>query len=513
VRYIPSNVILSEGKLREILVEIDGRDRARVSLHDYIQFTNLLFKTSVFSETVCAALNKFIQDVQAGKRPILILQAPPQHGKSEMVSRKLPPFMIGLCPDWRIATASYSSELAHNMAQAVRRNLASREHKSLWPPIERNRKLDLNRMGEFSSPNGSGSYLAVGVGQGITGRPVDIGIIDDPIKDQQEALSEVTKEGHWNWYQTVFTTRLSQNSGQIIMATSWAEDDLAARIANQYANDPRLTLLKFPAINLPEENGYDPDLPEGALCPELHSLAKLYEQKGLMSDYWWSALYQQTPKGLGGTVFKEKNDVGLSCIQFYFPKDLPDKWDLVIDSWDCTFKDTDGTDFVVGQKWGKKGANSYLLFQYRDRMSFTKTAELVKALRNMNPISREILIEDKANGPAVIDFLKQSVFGMMPVEPDGSKLARAYAVTSVWEARNIWLPHPEIYPWVTGSKKIDHFISGSLLAELTRFPNAKNDDQVDSFTQALRRLYPLFGRINISDEALRNAAAFAARRR
>lgn len=481
--------------VNEAASELLSRRRARVSLHDYILYTNHRFKVSAFSETVCAALNKFIRDVKGGKRPVLILQAPPQHGKSEMVSRKLPAFLMGLDPELKIATASYSSDLANEMAQFVRRNLASQEHRMLFPITIAKQKYDINRMGEFSSPGGSGSYKSVGVGQGLTGRPVDIGIIDDPIKDQQEALSEVTKEGHWNWYQTVFTTRLSENSGQIIMATSWAEDDLAARISAQYAGDDRLTKLTFPALNYPDETGYNPSLPDGALVPALKSEKFLREQKKGMSDYWWSALYQQNPRSLGGNVFK---DIG---IQYYLPKDLPKKFDIILDSWDCTFKDTDGTDYVVGQKWGKTGANSYLLFQVRDRMSFTRTAKEVEDLRNREPISREILIEDKANGPAVIDFLKQVVFGILAIEPDGSKLARAHAVTSVWEAKNIWLPHSDLFPWVK-----------ALVAELTGFPAAAHDDQVDALTQALRKLYPLFGRLSISTDALKRAAEMLRRR-
>jgi predicted phage terminase large subunit-like protein len=470
--------------------ELLERRKARVSLHDYIKYTNPRYRTSAFSETVCVALDKFREDVKAGKRPVLIFQAPPQHGKSEMVSRKFPAFLMSLEPDWRIATASYSSELANEMAQHVRRNLASVEHLRLFPVTTSKRRFDINRMGEFTSPNGTGSYKAVGVGQGLTGRPVDIGIIDDPIRDHQEALSEVTKESVWNWYQSVFSTRLSENSGQIIMATSWSEDDLAARVTALYAGNPRLTRLTFPALNFPDETGYNPSLPDGALVPELKSETFLREQKATMSDYWWSALYQQNPKPLGGNVFKEFG------IQYYLPKDLPERFNLIIDSWDCTFKDTDGTDYVVGQKWGKKGANSFLLHQIRDRMSFTKTADAVKELREWRGLtSREILIEDKANGPAVIDFLKQTVFGIIPVEPDGSKLARAHAVTSVWEAKNIWLPSPEISQW-----------SKPLVAELTGFPAAAHDDQVDALTQALRRLYPLFGRLAITADAIKQAA-------
>lgn len=474
--------------VQEAAGELLTRRKARRGLHDYIRYTNPRYKSSPFSIAVCSALDKFVEDVQAGKRPILILQAPPQHGKSEIVSRKLPAYLLGKFPHWRIGTASYSTDLANNMGQDVRRNLATPEHKRLFPDVVIKGKYDLNRIGEFTAPGGDGSYLGVGIGSGLTGRPIDIGIIDDPTKDQQEALSPITKESHWNWYQSVFTTRMSECSGQIIMATSWAEDDLPGRIAAQYADDSRLIHLRFPAINLPDESGYDHSLPEGALVPELHSLEKLYETKGLLSDYWWSAMYQQRPKALGGNVFKETG------IQYWLPKDLPAKFDKVIDSWDCTFKDTDGTDYVVGQKWGKKGANSYLLAQKRARMSFTVTLKAVKDLHEMEPRSQAILIEDKANGPAVIDTLKAEVSGLLPVEPDGSKLARAHAVTSYWEALNIWLPHETIMPWVK-----------ALVSEMTGFPATAHDDQVDSLTQALRYLYPLFNRLKITTEVLRKA--------
>jgi len=473
---------------KEAAAELLRRREARRQLAAYIGYTSPKYKQSGFSASVCAALDMFLDDMQAGKRPILILQAPPQHGKSEIVSRKLPAYILGRFPDWRVGAASYSDELANAMAQDVRRNLADEKHKRLFPQPPEKRRYDVNRTGEFTAPGGAGGYLGVGVGAGLTGRPVDIGIIDDPVKNEKEALSPTVKEGHWNWYQTVFTTRLSENSGQIIMATSWAEDDLPARICKHFNGDPRLTVLRFPAINEPGEVGYNPNLPRGPLVPELKSLAFLQEVKSLFSDYWWAALYQQSPRSLGGNVFKE------SGLRYYLPKDLPAKFDKVIASLDATFKDTDGTDFVVFQVWGKLGANSYLLEQSRARMSFTKTISEVVRLKRDHPRIRQFYVEDKANGPAVIDALKGIVSGLIPVEPDGSKLARAHAVTHVWEAGNVWIPHPELAPWVK-----------DLVAELTAFPAAANDDQVDAMTQALRQLYPLFNKLKISQAALDKA--------
>lgn len=468
--------------------ELLRRRGARKSFRSYVAYVNPKYKWSYFSETVCAAVDTFLENVLAGVRPILVLAAPPQHGKSQLISRYLPAYLLARFPEWRVAAASYSDELAGAMAQDVRRNIASPEHQRLFPaPLVKGR-YDVNRMGEFTAPGGTGGYLGVGVGAGLTGRSATVGLIDDAVKNEKEALSPLVKDGHWNWYQATFSTRLAENSGQIVVGTQWAEDDLPGRVCRQFTGDPRLTVLRFPAINLPGEVGYNPDMPEGPLVPELHSLEKLLETKNLFSEYWWAAMYQQCPRPVGGNVFKEHG------LRYYLPKDLPTKFDKMLASWDCTFKDTDGTDFVVGQVWGKAGANSYLLAQVRARMSFTKTVSEVVVLRNAWPKMREILIEDKANGPAVIDTLKATVPGIIPIEPDGSKLARAHAVTSYWEAGNVWLPHPDTAPWVK-----------DLVGELTTFPAAANDDQVDALTQALRRLYPLFNRLKISQAALNKA--------
>lgn len=465
--------------------EFLGRIDALLHLAPYIEYTCPSYIRSSFSDRVCAALDRFVCDVQWGTRPILVLRAPPQHGKSEIVSRRFPAWLMGKFPHWRIGLASYSDELAHSLAQDVRRNLSWQRHWNVFPKSEIKNPYAVNRIGEFSSPTGIGSFIAVGIGAGLSGRSLDIGIIDDPVRDQKEALSDTVKENQWNWYQSVFSTRLSEKSGQIIMATCWAEDDLGARIVNHFRDNPRLTHLRFPAINSPDESGFNPNLPIGPLCPEFRSLEFIKQQKGLCSDYWWSALYQQSPRPLGGNVFK---DYG---IQHYAPKDLPQRFDKVINSWDCTFKDTDGTDFVVGQAWGKCGANSYLLDQIRERMSFSRTVEYVIELRQRWPQTSEVLIEDKANGPAVIDVLKSQVPGLIAVEPDGSKLARAHAVTWVWEAKNVFMPLPQITPWLR-----------EFIGEILSFPAAANDDQVDAMTQALRRLYPRYGSLKISQAAL-----------
>ncbi len=442
------------------------REIARRSLHEFIQYINPEYITSHFSETVCASLDNFLIEMMAGKRPILILGAPPQHGKSDIVSRYLPAYFFGKYPDMRVAGLSYGKDLASDMNRDVQRIMMSEEYKALFPESCLNAKrvvtveIEAKRNSEtFEIVGRKGAYISQGIGGPLTGKKVDLGIIDDPIKNAKEALSPVTKKATWNWYISTFKTRLSKNSGEIIMATRWATDDLSGRVID---SSDKAKVLAFPAIN---ERGE-------ALVPELHPIDSLLEKKALFGDYFWSAMYQQAPKPGDGQIFHEE------FAQYYLPKDLPDTFDEVIHSWDMTFKDSDGTDYVVGQVWGKKGANAYLLYQIRKRMSFTETLKAVKLLVEKYPQARRKLVEDKANGPAVIDTLKTTVSGLVPIEPDGSKIARAHACTAEWEAGNVWLPHKDIAPWVTET-----------VEEITTFPFAGHDDTVDAMTQALRYLY------------------------
>lgn len=446
--------------------ELLNRRIARNSLHEFIQYINPEYITSHFSQTVCDALDRFIVKMMNGERPVIILGAPPQHGKSDIVSRYLPAYIFGKYPDLRIAGLSYGKDLASDMNRDVQRIMMSDEYAALFPLSCLNAKrvvtieVEAKRNSEtFEVVGRKGTYISQGVGGPLTGKKVDLGIIDDPIKNSKEALSPTTKQSVWNWYVSTFKTRLSKNSGEIIMATRWATDDLSGRVIEK---NPQAEVLVFPAINDNNE----------ALVPELHPLDKLLETKAILGDYFWSAMYQQSPKPGDGQIFHEE------FVRYYLPKDLPAKFDKVIHSWDMTFKDSDGTDYVVGQVWGKKGANAYLLYQIRKRMSFTQTLEAVKLLADKFPEGRRKLVEDKANGPAVIDSLKSTVSGLIPVEPDGSKIARAHACTAEWEAGNILFPHKDIAPWIV--ETVD---------EITTFPFGSHDDTVDAMTQAIRDLY------------------------
>lgn len=266
-------------------------------------------------------------------------------------------------------------------------------------------------------------------------------------------------------------------------------DDLAGRLleAQRTGQGDKWQVINFPAIAEQDE----PHRKQGeALHPERYSLEQLHAIRAAIGSRDWEALYQQHPTPDGGGIFKAE------WLRFWLPKDLPQNFERMLISWDMTFKDGDDSDFVVGQVWGKAGANFYLLDQVRGRMGFTATLAAFQALARKWPQAQRKLVEDKANGPAVIDCLRNTVPGIIPVEPDGSKVARAHAVTTYFEAGNVHIPHPSVCGWVS-----------EYVAELTQFPAAAHDDQVDATTQALRDMQTA-KTLTVDPSILRRGATF-----
>jgi len=293
---------------QEAAQELIKRRQARKNLLYFIKYINPDYIVSDFSITVCNELMIFIDDVINGKMPAIVFGAPPQHGKSEIVSRYFPAFLHGINTELAIAGASYNSDIAEDMGRDVQRIINSEEYQRLFP----NTKLGVKNKGVTAKQNTTsyevgkkGSYRGVGVGGGLTGRKVDIGIIDDPIKNSKEALSDTIKNAIWDWYVTTFLTRLSKKSGHIIMATRWALDDLSGKVLE---DDNTVKVLKFSAIT------------DGkALIPELHPIEKLEKMQRIMGKYFWSAMYQQNPVALGGNFFNE-NDLLVDGLPVKSPK-------------------------------------------------------------------------------------------------------------------------------------------------------------------------------------------------
>jgi len=453
--------------------ELLRRRKARRGLLDFIRYINPEYIVSEFAVELCAALEQFLADQQAGKRPVLVVQAPPQHGKSDIVSRYAPAWIFGQNPDLCLGGLSYSKDLATDMNRDVQRIMLSPEYTRLFPASSLNAKrvvtveVEAKRNSDvFEIVGRKGRYIGQGVGGPLTGKRIDIGIVDDPIKNAQEALSQTVKDGIWNWYITTFLTRLSKNSGQIIMATSWATDDLSGRILKGNAKAKH---LKFVAVNLPGEKGYNPDRRQGALVPDLHPLDKLLETKAVMSDYFWSAMYQQSPIAVGGNLFKTDG--------FHYWKGVPPKL-----KWRGVYADTaqktkEHNDYSVFQCWGESWeGQAVLLDQVRGKWEAPELLAQAKAFwakhkAESNGVLRSFNVEDKASGTGLIQSMKGIPVVGIPRSVD--KITRAMDAIPLIQSGNVLLP--EDAPWLS-----------DYLSEFAAFPKGAHDDQVDPTMDAIQ---------------------------
>ena len=450
------------------------KERARRRLLDFVTYTKPDYEVNWHHEVICRELDGLLR----GPASRLILCMPPRFGKSELVSRRLPAFILGRDPDARIIACSYSADLAQAMNRDVQRIIDDPRYRELFPgtalPRSNVRTISgsaLRNSNIFEVVGRRGMYLSAGVGGGITGRGFDLGIIDDPIKNRVEANSSTFRERLWDWYRSTFYTRREKDAKILIVMTRWHEDDLVGRLL-ELESSGSWRVVCFPAVSEPGGKHAHPEdkrPPGEALWPGKFPLSDLERVKVSLGSYEWAGLYQQAPAPSGGGIFMA------SWWMSYADGALPRRFDEVIQSWDCAFKGTDASDFVVGQVWARAAETYYLLDQVRERMDFPQTLRAVKNLSVKWPQAQLKLVEDKANGPAVIDMLKRELSGLVAVEPQGGKEARAYAVSALVEAGCVFIPARA--PWR------DDFI-----AEVSSFPNGRNDDQVDAMTQALARL-------------------------
>ena len=460
---------------------------ARRCLADFALYTDPLYQMNWHHALLCEYLDRLV----AKETRRLLVFMPPRHGKSELVSRKLPAFIFGKNPDAAIIAASYSADLAQSMNRDTQRIIDDDRYFELFPATtlsgKSNRSITLKgnylrNSDMFEIVGHRGSYRGAGVGGGITGMGGDYIIIDDPIKNREEANSATYREKLWNWYTSTLYTRQEKDAAILVTLTRWHEDDLAGRLieAARLPDGEKWEVLCLPALKEDGDNAADIRAIGDPLWEDKYDCQSLAQIKATVGSYEWNALYQQRPAPQEGAMFKREWWQRWCVI----PGDLFD----FVQSWDCTFKDKNTSDYVVGQVWArskKNPANRYLLDQVRARMTFTETVQAIRDLSAKWPKTTRKLIEDKANGTAVIDVLKKEIPGLVPVEPMGGKVVRAHAVTAVVEAGNVYIPDATIASWVF-----------DFVEELASFPSATHDDQVDAMTQA-NAYYNEKGKFNI----------------
>lgn len=409
----------------------------------------------------------------------LIISMPPQEGKSTLATKWAPTWVLAHQPDTRIVIASYAATIARRMGRLIRGEIGTHGHE-LGVKIAD----DVAAQHEFQIAGHIGGVYAVGIGGGLTSRPADVLIIDDPLKDRVEADSEVFRDRAWDWWTDVASARLAPGAPVIVILTRWHHDDLAGRLlAAEDGHQWRVVNIPAQADHRPEQGetdilGREPG--EFMVSARGRTVAQWERRKVTAGPRTWAALYQGRPSPLAGDLFPEqwaRYDQPMWTERADGSRWITGDGFELVQSWDLTFKDTKGSDYVVGQVWLRLGVHTYLLDQVRARLSFTATCDAIRAMTARWPQAVAKFVEDKANGPAVINALGQYVGGLIPIEPEGSKYARAAAVSPLVHAGNVHLPTPELLPNVE-----------ELLEEARAFPNGAHDDTIDAMSQALNRL-------------------------
>lgn len=423
------------------------------------------FEMAPHIELVGKKIAAFFNGETQGKRGLLI-STPPRHSKSETCSFWTPLWVMHRNPKMRVLLASYEATFAEQWGRRVRDFV-----------LEHSDQLDLHVNPDHAAASGwslkeGGSMHTAGVGGPMTGRGGDVIIIDDPIKNSEEAASQVYRDKTWAWFNTVALTRLEPGGFMIVIGTRWHEDDLIGRLekASQDGSGPSWEIVKLPAL---AELGDPIGRPVGgALWPQRYPAEKLHEIRKSLGPYQFSALYQQNPTP------EEGNSVLRRWWKFYSEptEQILKQSDKAIQTWDLAIKETASGSFTVGFILARLGANIYVLDRFRKRINTPEMLTQIETWNTKYPGALAKLVEDKAAGPAVISMLHKKIPGLVAWPPRGSKLQRLNAVIPLIESGNVLLPDT---PWAQ-----------ELIEECASFPNGAHDDQVDALTQGLTYLMP-----------------------
>jgi predicted phage terminase large subunit-like protein len=417
----------------------------------------------------------------------LLISLPPQEGKSSRVTKTGSLWALTRNPELRLGIASYAQSLAEGFGREVRNTITTLNGDEGTLDLGLRIARDNGSARRWQLDGHRGGIVCVGIGSGLTGRPLDALVIDDPFADAEQAGSAYYRDRVWDWWQSVGAPRLAPGAPAIVILTRWHEDDLAGRLVAA-EDGHRWRVINIPALadHDPEKGQSDPlgrEPGEWLQSARGRTVAEWEQIRIQAGSRVFAALYQGRPSPDAGNVWQRQWWRRYPVPLWSQHPGRPDAYlvhecDEIIASWDMAFADTKGSDYVAGQIWARRGANVYLLDQVRKRLSFTDTLTAFAAMVARWPQATRKLVENKANGPAVISSLKSKIPGIVAITPTESKYARATAVAPFIEAGNVFLPDPEIALFDT-----EEFVN-----ECAAFPNDAHDDQVDGASQALSEL-------------------------
>lgn len=482
--------------------EMALREASRRHLIPFITRFNPKYKVGWIHKIFASELEKFMVEVEAGMQPRLMIFVPPRHGKSEIVSNNFPSWVLGHHPDWEIIMASHTINLPLRFSRANRARIKDERYQSVFP----NMKLDKDSTSaeEWLSTERGGLKCA-GVGGAIGGFGAHILIIDDPIKDYEDAQSETIRETVKNWYTSTAEARLAPQGGVIIVQTRWHDDDLSGWQLRQDKENREEDLpeeylqnwkvLSFPAIAESDEfihkdthEFFDEPGPnricvrrEGqALHPARYTKNYLLRKRygSGMPENQWSALYQQNPVPASGEFFREED------FSYYDQAPLLHQYPVLF-AWDLAIglkRENDYTVGAAGVVIPRGGINEvFLLDAYRNRVRDTEQLEaIVNMYSRFKDNAYRIGIEQGQIWLA-IEMRLRAMFrqrGLSPVfdeelKPVQDKRVRATPLQGWMQNHRVWFPKNQ--PWVPKARD-----------EMLRFDAGVNDDFVDCFAWMIR---------------------------
>lgn len=473
---------LSDAEMQEY-EELSAVEAAYTNFKDFIAKTMPGYIFNWHHEVMIERLNKLIGQ----KNQRIMIFMPPRHGKSELVSRRFPAFFLGRKPDEHVIACSYNATLSAMFNRDVQRIMESPEYHEIFPdtmipnaPFSKDHPDNAKYKRTTSMIeiiDHKGHLLSPGVGGTITGLGADLLVIDDPVKNEEEANSETIREAIWGWWGSTAYTRLEEGANIVICQTRWHLADLSGKLLTEMELDgEKWEVINLPAIAMEDRDPCDIRKTGEALWPGKYDESRLDIIRQQVGARTWSSLYQQSPIIIGGNIIKE------DWFQYYqsLPFD-PTKWReaYLCASWDLGFKKTGGS-YNVGVMIAKYNSSFYLLDIYRRKADIIEMQVAIKAMAERFPACKITLVEDKANGSAIISLMKKKVPNLVPVNPEVSKDERLHSVAPIFEAGNFYLP-------------ANHPMSKEVVGELCAFPNGSHDDIVDAISQALNRFMTMRG--------------------
>jgi predicted phage terminase large subunit-like protein len=486
-------------------------ERARRKMLHFTLFTYPGYKAGWFHRRLASRLDQFLADVEAGKSPRLIIEAPPRSGKSELVSRRFPAFALGKNPDLSIIATSYASDLASSMNRDVQRVIDSEEYQELFPETSLNGSnvrtvadgSYLRNSDIFEVVKHKGVYKSAGVGAGITGRGGEILLVDDPLKDAAEAHSQTVRDGILDWFKSTLYTRCAPGGGILIIMTRWHMDDLAGHLLDEAKKDgEHWDEFRFPAIA--EEDEYDENgnllrKKDEALHPERFGVESLARIKRAVGSRVWAALYQQRPSAAEGNIFKRENWKKIRApTQLTLMTKEERKMYLcelgierIIQRWDTALGEKKKSDYSACVTLGVAKSRYYVLNVWKAQLPFPDVKDKVKTLFDMwNPVKVVVEGGGSASGKATVQTMKRETrVPLFEVPAVLDKVLRAELMSPNHESGLVWMFENE--DWTSDFED-----------QCANFPAIKHDDDVDAFVGALEEATGTPGPMQITDELL-----------